>query len=410
MRRRHIAASLTLVALLTSTGPAYAQAGHLPTTTPRIADEPDAPPAPFTTWDELWLAQERLNDAAEQIDAAAEAASDDRRASTIADPTIGSLILYWKGTPSAAVQQAIASARQTVPVTLIASAPYTAKELAAEAARIAASSPRFAGVTPRPDASGLTVQWLDGQQDPQVAADTIARASVDVVFDSKPALGLPERTSRQDDAAPYRGGALTQTAIRYCTASFSISHPTQGRAMLYAAHCASSGEQVWDGGGQLMGTVINRNASRDVSAIKVSSNQGQVWDGGPQSNFAKAVYDAHPSRVGNYFCTSGAFTGVVCGGKVTAVDFSYSTFSHLVVWEHPEGKAMIGGGDSGGPAYALHSTGKVVAQGIIHGGMSGQTATCIGTPGGTGRTCYKKGYFADVRGTIDWMGWSIVKG
>ncbi|TDC02076.1 hypothetical protein E1091_01575 [Micromonospora fluostatini] len=393
-QRRRVAAVGLIAALLIPFGPgATAQADD-----PQPVDVPGG----FATWEALFDEQTRLNDSVDAIQTAAATAGDTGYASAIVDPTARAVQLFWRGTPSAAVQAAITTQRQNVPISL-GSTAHNEATLVAEAERIGASSTRFAGAAPAPNGSGVVVTWLEGQIDPATAEATVAGSPVPVSFSTQTEIAPPQPTSRQNDASPYKGGARVSGIDDECSTAFGVNTNTHGSALLFAAHCGNHGETIRDGGGQVVGTVAKVSTGMDTSVI-VASSQGRVWDGGPQSNYHKAVAKAQPTRVSNYICTSGAFSGTRCGGKITQINFTSGSLNRVSIWEHPGRQAMYGHGDSGGPVYATTSNNKVVAQGIISAGAGGRNAPCVGeaTP-----PCYWRGYIADIMLTLQNKGATI---
>ena len=399
MRRRTLTILGPLLALAMLAGP-VTPAHATPNPGPNLvaADDPQ-PPAGYPSWDALYAQGNKINDAITAIQAAATAAGDTGYAASDVDPTAATALLYWYGTPKPAVQQAISTAQATIPLT-VRSALYPETLIISEVERLSNLSTKFYSVEPLNDASGVSITWAVGQEDPALAASTAATAAVAVFF-AQPAPDQgndPLSASRRDDDSPFSAGART----RICTTGFAMNHPS-GTKLLSAAHCGSVGTAVYDAAGDPMGTVGAGNGTRDTAYINVLA-AGKMWDGGVQSTFYKWVQDALPSRVGTYVCTSGGDSGVICNGKITGINLKSAGYKYQTrIKQMSSGKAMAGKGDSGGPVFSVAGS-KVRAIGIISNGQKGTEVTCTGLGG---RTCYREIYVADVVMTLKNFGGSI---
>ena len=385
MGRLHaLGATLTLLLALSTEVPAAA------------SDEIVTPvPAGFTSWEELFAEQGRLNDALAAIRRTADQVGDRGYGSAIADPTAHALTLYWAGEIFPAVRQAIEAQRDIVPINVYA-AQYSEDELVAEVQRLGKIA-AFHVVAPKPDASGITIEWAAGRVDPGAKAHALTTSPIALTFGAESAASSSVPLSRQDDGTPYKGGARTRT----CTAGFAVNH-TSGTKLLFAGHCGSNGTTVVDGGDDVMGPMAGDNDTRDVAYISVLS-AGEMWDGGPQSTLFKPVQDATNSVIGNNTCTSGSRSGVRCGVIVKAVNTSISGKTPLVMGEQIDHTNAAGQGDSGGPVFELGTVaGKVRAKGIISTGATNAPATCTGET--VDRSCFWRIYWADVNQTMAYYG------
>jgi len=138
----------------------------------------------------------------------------------------------------------------------------------------------------------------------------------------------------------------------------------------------------------------------------------RIYDGGsiqgeaPQ--FSKPVQGAFGNRTGDYICTSGSFSGAVCGIKVAATGQTinvggFGTVRNTIRAEKDDRTAAVGHGDSGGPAYSLTSDARgVYARGTITAisGVQADWRTCRGVPGvpndQQGRHCSWKFWYPDI--------------
>jgi hypothetical protein len=225
----------------------------------------------------------------------------------------------------------------------------------------------------------------------------------------------PTLTSRQDDAAPYSGGAWIRGAGLTdprdgCSSGFSLRRPSDGvRFLTTAYHCVlrASDHRFWDGGNDYMGTVpaALERRGRDLIAIQVNSDN-KIWVGGYDATTAKkTVTRAASPRVGNIVCTSGAYSGALCNARVTGTAAFLATLDHhnddipytFDVWiaQQLDGLTIVGEGDSGGPVIINTDTTQVVALGSITGAPAGaHQVRCAGRD--QDRKCYDRMAFSDV--------------
>ena len=404
-----------LLAVVAAIGLVPAPVQAAVTGTPAVA--PDAVPGGFASWSELFGMQQRLNAAADAIQAAGGAGSG--YANTIAAPENRQLVLYWKGAVPANVQAEIDRQRSNVPI-VVRAARYSAQEVDVEVERIGrvgiSSSPRVAGAAPRPDGSGIDL-YLDGPTPGirQAGQAQQARASVPDRVRSPVALfasygggrGIP--FSRLNDSAPWFAGGRT---YRSCTTGFAAVIAGVDR-LLYAAHCDQG--TVLDGAGQPIGQTGGNNPWRDTQYITASS-AGKTFDGGVSSNVTKAVQGASMSRNGNWICTSGSWSGVRCNIKVLLPNSTWDGLYPLVWAEEKNRSQAAGEGDSGGPVFELPfpDTGKVIAKGIISEGHPATVTPCVigetTRPDGLPRLCAWQFFYADVTQTLAYYGGTIKTG
>ncbi|MFJ3404003.1 hypothetical protein [Promicromonospora sp. NPDC090134] len=239
---------------------------------------------------------------------------------------------------------------------------------------------------PAGDYAGLVVE---------VSRDSAAARTADLAENLAAAAGVPVQVelvddgvqptavSRRNDAAPWSaGGAMaTSSGSDYCTTGFSIVTAAGNHKIVSAAHCnAGIGSLVRDGEGQQLGKVTNRALEIDaelIDPVGEPETSGSVF-GGPwnassvNSRYEFPVVGVQQPAVGQNICSSGAVTGEHCGAKVRAVDVAWSCGKktcHGFRASRDDGGVVVGGGDSGGPMYAVID-GKAYARGMIDGGSN----------------------------------------
>jgi hypothetical protein len=392
------------------------------------ADATSAAPPPdgFESWQEVWSMQERLNSAADEISSAARAAGGDGLAGIVADPEERAVRLYWHGAMPDAVEVTVAEA--DVPVRTFA-ARYGAEELAAQARRLVedgdTGSPRITSAAPMFDGSGIEITVdgpaAAGYRHPAVQALTTRNgAGPRVQVRSAPAL---DQTSRWNDNVPFYGGAAIQfSSGSGCSTGFAVRRLTLGfiphsYGLLTAGHCGSTGDRAVNGNNISMGLVTDDYDSRDImivgNVLDLPLVGGRMYDGGVHTGeFTKPVKGTMSSHVGNFVCTSGAYSGARCNIKVTHVNQAATNERGQVVWPlvraaEQSGQNAAGEGDSGGPVFGLSGSQNenVIAAGTIVGGMDQVPCTGI-----TDRACYSTMYYADIIGALDHFDTHIVTG
>lgn len=358
-------------------------------------------PGGFAGWSELMSMQNTLNTAAEKIQKAAAMSARNGYAGVVAAPENRELLVYWQGEVPAAVERVIEEQNRSVPVRVL-PARYSQEQLLAEVRRLGRND-ALGEVAPRADGSGVDVRWAKGRsQAATLAAENLlATATVDVRVDT--AAGEVETTPftgrcadgaswcREDDSSPYYAGARTAN----CTVGWPMHHQATTR-LLSAAHCAGLAETVHDGGGDSMGPVLIDSQREDTLVID-ARGAGRMWDGGWQnSTYTKPIAGASFSNVGNWLCTSGASSGVLCGIQVKANNLAVGSAYPLVKAEQADHASAAGHGDSGGPVFELTSANsKVLAKGTISAGDVNTKVGCTGEMW-QGRECAWRIYYADT--------------
>jgi hypothetical protein len=405
IRRRPLFLSLSLTLVLVASIGGFAAGSPAIAVSTRASVRTEIPGG-FGSWAELWGMQQKINDALREIRAAADAIGSDGYGGAYAAPENRELRLYWHGPMPAAVAKVVEAQRQIVPVRVL-PAKYSKKLLDAEVQRIGAEV-RAAGlnvaeVGPKTDGSGVLVLMRSKGSAPSARASSALRSvSVDIEIDDAAdrASALLSK-NRRDDKPLYQAGARTDE----CTTGFAVWR--QGRSMLLsAAHCYPAGASVLDGGGDLVGRVVDRSEVNDTLIIDAGA-RGRMWDGGLNSTVAQSVSGVATSGVGNLLCTSGSRSGVICGVRVDAVDvMNPDTGFYPQVRAHQvDGRPAAGQGDSGGPVFSnTPEAGHVSAMGLISSG-DGAVVPCQGEQN---RDCYNTIYYSDVVTALGRYGASIL--
>ena len=385
-----------LVAGVTAAPAAAAAPADKATTTGSFVDSTPAP-AGFASWTELLGLQQKMNTAAARIETAAQRGATSGFAGIIADPTKRELQVYWKGTAPANL---VAAAQATVP-TRVLPAAYSQRELLAAAARFsAAASGKFTTVGPRADGAGLIV----GTQDGLTGAARLAGVPVTVQTNvsASPA-------TRWNDSSPWWGGAAWRNSANGggCSTGFAVWHAGVTR-MLSAGHCANIDNVATDPTGQTIGSVVADNTSSDTLIIAASSG-GRVFNnstnaaGGVVSEFSNQVIGAQASQVGNWVCSSGAYSGTRCSIQVKARNLCINVTGIGVVCgqvqaENTTFTNAVGEGDNGGPVEIVNAanTNQVFATGTNTAiDATNTSTTCTGYVT-TGRVCAWRFYYEDI--------------
>lgn len=190
----------------------------------------------------------------------------------------------------------------------------------------------------------------------------------------------PTAGSRRDDEAPWHaGGAMaSKDGTDYCSTGFSVVTEAGHQRIVSAAHCNEGiGSLIRDGSGERLGTVTNRATSLDAQLIDPLGSPGTAAFGGPwdathaNPRYTFPVGGVQRPAVGQTICSSGAVTGEHCA-TIRATDIAWSCGNqtcHGFRASRDDGGVVVGGGDSGGPMYAVID-GKAYARGMIDGGSN----------------------------------------
>jgi hypothetical protein len=407
-------AAVSLIALAGSASgsPAATSRGSVDSNRPITVTDPV--PAGFTSWDEVNAVQQRLSAISDQIHEAAAAPDGTGFGSIVSEPQARQLKLYWKGSLPASVRTLLA--KDTGVSVVVQRAAFSEKELQTEANRMMAAN-QVTGVAPQADASGLKV-FVSGSATAGRELASVRAAAVPVAVESAP---LPEAASRANDSNPYFGGA-NWTGDGGCSTGFAISLGGVTK-MLSAGHCATNGITAFDGGGDTMGTVTKSSDSLLDALFINTSAAGVIFNGGPGTGeFTNSVLGRHFNNVGDFVCTSGAYSGTRCNIKIvqTGVTQTFSqgpgkpnvTFNRLALAEQQDKTNASGNGDSGGPVFEVDTDNtKVWAKGTITGSDAfANPATCTGVPASSTRSCSWRVWYTSVAQSLNSFGAQIVVG
>lgn len=315
------------------------------------------------------------------------------------DYDTGSVILSWKGEAPRAVSTLKARLPRGATVD-VRPAVLSQAELRAASTRLMDSQRALHGpdavlaALPSADYAGLVAEVSrEAAGTTPALAQRLAQAA-----------GVPVRVTvvdehvestagtRQDDSAPWHaGGAMAgPDGTDYCTTGFSIVTAAGNHRIVSAAHCNEAvGSLVRDGAGERLGTVTNRAASLDAQLIDplgspetATSTFGGPWNASQDSSrYRFAIGGVQRPAVGQTVCSSGAVTGEHCS-TIRATDIAWSCGDHTCHGfraSRSDGGVVVGGGDSGGPMYAVID-GKAYARGMIDGGSNRRSCGSTSVP------------------------------
>ncbi|MFC8801600.1 hypothetical protein ACFT2C_28020 [Promicromonospora sp. NPDC057138] len=301
-----------------------------------------------------------------------------------------SVVVSWKGEAPSAVgaltERAPAGVTVDVRQTALSEADLrTASTRLLDSQRALHGPDAVLAALPAPDYAGLVVE---------VGHDSAAARMPALAQLLERVAGVPVRLatidddvqstagSRRDDKAPWHaGGAMaTKDGTDYCSTGFPVVTGGGHRRIVSAAHCNDGvGSVVRDGAGDRLGTVTNRTTSLDAELIDpigspetAKSTFGGPWNAtSANSRYRFAVGGVQRPAVGQTICNSGAVTGEHCA-TIRATDMAWSCGDktcHGFRASRDDGGVVVGGGDSGGPMYAIID-GKAYARGMIDGGSN----------------------------------------
>lgn len=335
--------------------------------------------------------QKPLIAAADIIQAAVDKDAQANRLSGYSSIALGerSVVLRWKGALPRAVEAAVEQAREDVAVEVV-GARHSNAQMQAKAAQVQQATKKLAGGVP----FAVSMPIEGNKVRVEVEGDVVTK-----VKSGLPALDLPvevtygevpEPAGRLNDTAPYYGGGriANNSSGQRCTTGFAVTHWSGASSLVTAGHCGWPGAVFSNGladnvppdWSQRVGTASQEHVSFDLLLIPASSS-GYVFNNrwGYSDSIMKVNGWAHPYH-NEYMCTSGSYTGEVCGVQVdTSSAYSYCGYASYNAYEcwsgmyrayQRAGLRAVQSGDSGGPVYNYNRS----AMGIISGqSNSGRT-------------------------------------
>lgn len=276
--------------------------------------------------------------------------------------------LWWKGAVPAGMSTVVARARRHAPVK-VRTAAHSLRELRAAAAKVRATTdvsptgPLHAIKIPA-DGSGLVLAAPIGIRTATAVPEVAVSVTVPVTVVQEEPL---RPVSRENDWAPWSGGAQIRNGGSYCTSGFGVRNSANARYILTAAHCGQTGNRITDGQGEWIGDVGPRHQDHDIALIPTSNVDDQIYVGGSNSDTTRVVEGWDWTFVGEYLCQSGVTSAFQTGGPVCNIKvlFYYDDREDLVEAEQMNGQQAARGGDSGGPIYSNGANGGVVAKGTV---------------------------------------------
>ena len=205
---------------------------------------------------------------------------------------------------------------------LVSSVPYSRDDLSAEAIRLLDDAPMasITEVSILPMAAGVSVEFNEDLDSPPARAQVSvmrgrlakrrsASFGLSTGSEIRVSRGRAKQTfSRQNDSAPWKGGAEISTSGVGCSTGFAVGS-WFGRYMLTAGHCVlwANNAPVYDGSGELMGYSEGAKEAkrdyRDSTLVRLNSwsNIGRIYDGGVSvGEFTKPVKGPVDSYVNQY--------------------------------------------------------------------------------------------------------------
>jgi hypothetical protein len=346
------------------------------------------------------------------------------------------LTVRWKGAVPAAVTAELGRDRADGIAVTVIPAAHSWHEIQAEMNRLGdqlfnAKSPSgdtIVAVQPTSDDSALTVTLAPGttaanqkaavQALSPAALTTRAKTEFPKLASSLPltvktGARMVPFSSREADTTPYYAGGVLK-GPQYgttCTTGYAATRGTQ-LGLLTAAHCGWQNFNT--GAGVGLGRTSAITYSYDEQFIPTSAAPW-VWDG-PAVGFSGQFFKQSVATEGVYgnqrLCTSGAYSGAVCGneviGKITlGIPDPDGPIRSANLWMiyNTNFVGAVGNMDSGGPAFGLtNGNADDVDVALISGGDTTSTTTCQGVQG---RICTWEFYISSATDAASAMGASI---
>ncbi|MEO3808729.1 hypothetical protein ABGB17_06980 [Sphaerisporangium sp. B11E5] len=366
VRRGLLVLLATLTAAAVTSGAAQADPKPLPSASTYISDDTLA----------KMEAQEPLRKAADIVRWSVERT----KAGGYAGIELGGdeVVVWWKGTLPAAVQEAVTEARRGARVR-VAPAAHSRAELEKAAHRVAEymrTHPRspYHSVVVAHDGSGLVVK-----------AEQAGLPPAPLPAEARPPAGIPASVVRQErprlagrlnDTAPFWGGGRINNNDNdsICTAGFPVLR-YDSAFILTAGHCGRPGGS-WNNGddSRFVGTGAHEHVAHDLLLISAPVH-GRIWDGGVGvGEFTKRLLGWGWVSTGERLCASGSVTGARCNFIVNGNTYAMCArdvygnsecYYDLIAADHETWASAGTAGDSGGPVFVPWGSDGVIAKGTI---------------------------------------------
>ncbi|WP_238332037.1 S1 family peptidase [Kribbella jejuensis] len=229
-----------------------------------------------------------------------------------------------------------------------------------------------------PSSEDVVVSYDQATTSPASLAGLRRLTGVQLVADSL------ARTSRLSDTPKggHWGGARITSALKNCTAGFSVVRRSNGqRGSVTAGHCGAPGTE-WKSGTNYYGTTAVRTdyPDYDQSLITGSAYGPKIWTDGPGDPAnTRTVTGGGDPGVGTSVCQSGSFSTSTCGLTVRSTSASYCDSdgcTTYVIRATRGGLVAIIGGDSGGPVYSRRGSSSATIRGIAFAGAGCAASRC----------------------------------
>jgi hypothetical protein len=339
-------------------------------------------------------------------------------AGLVVDPKADRLTLF--GTDTARLSTLVADARKRAPEALrsvpvdLQSSRYTRQHLEKvrsglwrEAAGWKSLGVQTYTISVRSDGSGLDVTSNQPARYRALVGGltSLGVPRADVAVRSGPRITV---TSRQDDYAPYWGGAplLGQGDTQFrCSSAFGMrSNSTGFEYLVTAEHCFEQYEDIRDGGGDFIGEAWIENETYDAIGIRTDAGGGVFVDNDSRAFiYGRAVY----SWNGEVVCQSGFRSNRICTIRVVNDNTTWEDDSgkirHGVLGQQCTGCIAVRHGDSGGPVWATGWDGIGESRGIASAGGG-----AVGDPNGSGG--YEIIAWTETIPVLGFLGSSLITG
>ena len=235
-------------------------------------------------------------------------------------------MLRWKGALPRAVEAAVEQAREDVAVEVV-RARHTNAQMQAKAAEVQQATKKLAGGVP----FAVSMPIEGDKVRVEVQGDVITKVKRGLA-----ALDLPVEVTHADvqapagrlkDSAPFDGGGRIPQPRQRCTTGFAVTN-SDGQLPRHRGSLRVARRRVLRSttaiGRVLVGTPSQEHVSYDLLLIPASSS-GYVFNNrwGSNETTMKVNGWAHPYH-NEYLCTSGSYTGEVCGVQVdTSTAYGY---------------------------------------------------------------------------------------